>query len=219
MDKKIRIALVDDHPVIVLGLEHLINLEEDMEVVGKAISGNGALTILESNEVDVVVMDISMPGMNGLDTAELIKQIKPEVKVIFITMYDSRDYIAKAKEIGVEGYLIKEDAPAVFKQAIRNVFNGFTDYRVKEEPTTFNYKSHILSLSKRETEIVGLIGQGETTKKIAEDLNISSRTVDCHRVNIKKKLKLKSSADFVKLAIEHRLIDTNVVLTKKSEKK
>lgn len=214
MNKKIKIVLVDDHPVIVLGLEHLISLEDDMEVVGKAINGNGALTILESKEVDVVVMDISMPGLNGLDTAELIKKTKPEVKVIFITMYDNRDYIAKAKEIGVEGYLIKEDAPAVFKQAIRNVFDGFIDYRIKEESETANLKTQILNLSKRETEIVGLIGQGKTTRIIAEDLKISSKTVDCHRANIKKKLKLKSSADFVKLAIEHKLIDTNVALSK-----
>jgi len=214
MNEKIKVVLVDDHPVIVLGLEHLINLEDDMEVVGKAINGNGALTILESKEVDVVVMDISMPGLNGLDTAELIKKTKPEVKVIFITMYDNRDYIAKAKEIGVEGYLIKEDAPAVFKQAIRNVFDGFIDYRIKEESETANLKTQILNLSKRETEIVGLIGQGKTTRIIAEDLKISSKTVGCHRANIKKKLKLKSSADFVKLAIEHKLIDTNVAISK-----
>ena len=211
MDNKIKLILVDDHPIIVLGMEHIISLEDDIEIVGKAINGSDALSLIESRDVDIAVLDISMPVLNGLDTAELIKKTKPEVKIVLITMYDNKDYIDRAKSIGVEGYILKEDAPDIFVKVIRNIMNGFVDYRVPEARMLSNPPDHVSNLTNRETQIVRLIAMGKSTKNIAEGLNISPKTVNWPRKRINNKLQVKSSADLYRFAYKYKLIDPNLV--------
>ena len=210
MDNKIRVILVDDHPVFVMGLESLLKLEDDMEITGKTINGTGALRIMESKDVDIVVMDISMPELNGLDTAEIIKETYPEVKVVLVTVYDNADYISKAEKIGVEGYILKEEAPDVIVRVLRNVKNGFTDYRLSGNMFQVQQPLRILNLTERETEVVKLVAQGKTSKEISEELDISIRTAERHRWNFRKKLKVRTSMDIYKLAAKYNLIDTNI---------
>ncbi|MEE9555374.1 MAG: response regulator transcription factor [candidate division Zixibacteria bacterium] len=210
MRDTIKVILADDHPVIVVGLEHIISLENDIEVVGKTVNGNDAVTMAETRDVDVVAMDISMPGLNGFEAANLIKRAKPDVKIVFITMYDNIDYIDRAKSIGIDGYILKEDAPDMFLKVLRNVMNGFVDFRVESPKTSVNTRSRILNLTERETEIVTLMARGKSTKAIAENLGIAVKTVNCHRSNIKLKLKAKSSADIFNLAYKYKLIDPNM---------
>lgn len=209
MKKNINVVLVDDHPLIVMGSEHYINLEDDMNVVGKATNGNDAIEIVNSKDVDVLLMDISMPGLNGLDAAEIIKDSHPDVKIVLITMYKNADYISRAKEIGVEGYVIKEDAPDVIINVIRTVYNGFINYRVGSSYIMTNTPTAILNLTMRETEVLRLISLGKTANEISDELIISPKTVNQHRYNIKKKLKIRSTAGFVRIAIQNNLIDIN----------
>ena len=115
MNNKIKTLLVDNHPVFALGLEHLMGLEGDIEIVGMTTNGNDALSIIESKDVDIMITEICLPGLNGLDTAEIIKRIYNNVKIVFVTMYDNVDYIEKAKRIGVEGYIIKDEFPDLLK--------------------------------------------------------------------------------------------------------
>ncbi len=209
MKKNINVVLVDDHPLIVMGSEHYINLEDDINVVGKATNGNDAIEIVNSKDVDVLLMDISMPGLNGLDAAEIIKDSHPDVKIVLITMYKNADYISRAKEIGVEGYVIKEDAPDVIINVIRTVYNGFINYRVGSSYIMTNTPTAILNLTMRETEVLRLISLGKTANEISDELIISPKTVNQHRYNIKKKLKIRSTAGFVRIAIQNNLIDIN----------
>jgi len=209
MKKNINVVLVDDHPLIVMGSEYYINLEDDINVVGKATNGNDAIEIVNSKDVDVVLMDISMPGLNGLDAAEIIKDSHPDVKIVLITMYKNADYISRAKEIGVEGYVIKEDAPDVIINVIRTVYNGFINYRVGSSYIMTNTPTAILNLTMRETQVLRLISLGKTANEISDELIISPKTVNQHRYNIKKKLKIRSTAGFVRIAIQNNLIDIN----------
>lgn len=210
MTDRIKIILVDDHPVIALGMEHVISLEDDIEIVGKAVNGSDAVTLVETRDVDVVAMDISMPGLNGFDAAALIKKAKPDIKIIFVTMYDNIDYINRAKSLGIDGYILKEDAPEMFLKVLRNVISGFMDFRVTPSGNIVNRKSRISNLTERETEIVTLIARGKSTKSIADDLGIAVKTVNCHRSNIRFKLKAKSSVDIYNLAYKYKLVDPNV---------
>ena len=212
MQDMIKVILVDDHPVISIGLEHIISLEDDIEIAGKAINGSDALTLVETRDVDVVATDISMPGMNGFDVAELIKKAKPEIKIIFITMYDNIDYVERARAMGIDGYILKEDAPDVFLKVIRNVVAGFIDFRITPTKTVNSAGTRILNLSNRETQIVTLIAKGNSTRQIAEKLGIAVKTVNCHRSNIRFKLKAKSSVDIYNLAYKYKLVDPNVTL-------
>jgi len=209
MKKNINVVLVDDHPLIVMGSEYYINLEDDINVVGKATNGNDAIEIVNSKDVDVVLMDISMPGLNGLDAAEIIKDSHPDVKIVLITMYKNAEYISRAKEIGVEGYVIKEDAPDVIINVIRTVYNGFINYRVGSSYIMTNTPTAILNLTMRETQVLRLISLGKTANEISDELIISPKTVNQHRYNIKKKLKIRSTAGFVRIAIKNNLIDIN----------
>lgn len=210
MHNKIKLVVADDHPIIILGIEKLISLEDDLEIVGKAVNGRDALSLVESRNVDVAVLDISMPLLNGFDAAMLIKNIKPQVKIIFITMYENKDYIEKSKVIGVEGYILKEDAPDVLIKVIKNTMNGFMDYRIQENGVIANNQSQILNLTIRETEIVKLTAQGKTARGIACELSISEKTINCHRANIRNKLKIDTIADMCNIAHRYKLIDSNV---------
>lgn len=210
---KIKILLADDHPVIVLGIEHMINLTDDIKVVAKVKNGEDAVNFAENNEVDVAVLDIAMPVLNGLDAGEIIKTIKPEVKIIFVTVYDNEDYIKRARKIGAEGYILKEEAPEVILNVIRSVNQGFIEYRTGKFGFSDNYYPQIPKLTRRESEIFRLVAEGLTSQHIARDLSLSVRTVERHRLNIRRKLDLKSPVDFFKLAAQYKIIEPGIKKT------
>ena len=202
MNTKIKVFLVDDHEIFRNGLRQLVNGEADMEVIGEAGDGETALQILPSLSPDIIIMDIRMPGINGVETSQVILAQQPQSKIIFFSLYDNPDYIVSALEMGGSGYILKDTSNKIFLNAIRTVFNGkfyfigdVTDVLVKkyiEIQKAFgnNIASNTeISLSKREQQILKMINNNLSTKEVAESLNISARTIEAHRLNILRKFK------------------------------
>lgn len=196
----IRVFLVDDHEIFRNGLKQLVDSEPDMEVVGEAGDGEAALQGLSSLSPDVIIMDIRMPGINGVETGQAILKQRPASRILFFSLYDSPDYVAKALEMGASGYILKDTSNKIFLNAIRTVFKGkfyfigdVTDVLVKKyidlQKTSGNKPSsnNEISLSKREEQILRMINDSQSTKEIAESLSVSVRTIEAHRLNILRK--------------------------------
>jgi len=211
MRETIKILLADRYPIIAEGLEYLISLEDGMEVIGKATNGSDVLRFLKSRIVDIVIMSISMPELNGLDTAEILKNTNPKVKIIFLTTFDNEDFVRRAERIGVEGYLLREEESATIIKTIRAVYNGNIKYRVNNYDLNSNTVVKISNLTLKETQIFKLVIEGKTSKKIADELEISVKTVQCHRYNIRNKLRVKTPIDMLKIALQYRVIDFNIL--------
>jgi len=211
MRETIKILLADRYPIIAEGLEYLISLEDGMEVIGKATNGSDVLRFLKSKIVDMVIMSISMPELNGLDTAEILKNTNPKVKIIFLTTFDNEDFVRRAERIGVEGYLLREEESATIIKTIRAVYNGNIKYRVNNYDLNSNTVVKISNLTLKETQIFKLVIEGKTSKKIADELEISVKTVQCHRYNIRNKLRVKTPIDMLKIALQYRVIDFNIL--------
>jgi len=181
-------------------LKQLVDSEPDMEVVGEAGDGESALQVLHTVSPDVIIMDIRMPGINGIETSEAILSRQPQSKILFFSLYDSPDYVAKALEMGASGYILKDTSNKIFLNAIRTVYSGkfyfigdVTDILVKKymdmrnasgQKSTANSE---ISLSKREEQILRMIDNDLSNKEIAESLNVSIRTIEAHRLNILRK--------------------------------
>ena len=203
MSKNIKVFLVDDHEIFRNGLKQLVNGENDMEVIGEAGDGETALQALSSLSPDIVIMDIRMPGINGVETSQVILAQQPQSKIIFFSLYDNPDYIVSALEMGASGYILKDTSNKIFLNAIRTVFNGkfyfigdVTDVLVKKymeiRKTSGNNNvasNTEISLSNRERQILKMINNNLSTKEVAESLNISTRTIEAHRLNILRKFK------------------------------
>src|SRR5690606_4195610 len=201
MNTAIKVFLVDDHEIFRNGLKQLIDREEDMEVVGEAADGETALEDLVTIIPDVIIMDIRMPGINGIETAEAILRLRPNSKIIFFSLYDSPDYVSRALDMKASGFILKDTSNKIFLNAIRSVYAGrfyfigeVTDILVKkyldsQKNTNANKLASTgsISLSRREHEIVKMIRDHLSTKEVAEILNVSIRTVEAHRQNILRK--------------------------------
>lgn len=195
-----KVFLVDDHEIFRNGLKQLVDSEPDMEVVGEAGDGENALQMLHSVSPDVIIMDIRMPGINGIETSEAILSRQPQARILFFSLYDSPDYVARALEMGASGYILKDTSNKIFLNAIRTVYNGkfyfigdVTDVLVKkymDMRSTSGQKAPSyadISLSKREEQILRMIDNDLSNKEIAESLNVSIRTIEAHRLNILRK--------------------------------
>lgn len=195
-----KVFLVDDHEIFRNGLKQLVDSEPDMEVVGEAGDGETALQMLHTVSPDVIIMDIRMPGINGIETSEAILTRQPQARILFFSLYDSPDYVAKALEMGASGYILKDTSNKIFLNAIRTVFNGkfyfigdVTDILVKKYMDVRNASGQKsssyadISLSKREEQILRMIDNDLSNKEIAESLNVSIRTIEAHRLNILRK--------------------------------
>ncbi len=207
----IKVMIVDDHQVVLDGFVARLELERDIDVVATASNGIEAMQNLNQHQPEVVLMDVSMPIMNGMEAAEQIKQLFPNVKVLMLTMHDNREYIMKVMQSGAMGYVLKDISSDKLIQAIKTVYQGSTYFCESVTQTLFTPKPSITEhqvnpLSRREETILALVAQGESSKKIAKALNISDRTVETHRQNIKHKLDLNSIAELTKYAVEHGLL-------------
>jgi DNA-binding NarL/FixJ family response regulator len=200
MNERIKVFLVDDHEIFRNGLRQLIHGEPDMEVIGEAGDGETALHDLASVSPDVIIMDIRMPGINGIETSQAVLKLQPQSKILFFSLYDSPEYVAKALEMKASGYILKDTSNKIFLNAIRTVFKGkfyfigdVTDVLVKKYLALQNLSGKKIpvameiSLSKREEEILKKIDDELSNKEIAESLNVSVRTVEAHRQNILRK--------------------------------
>ncbi|EGR0100737.1 response regulator transcription factor [Vibrio vulnificus] len=212
MDKPIRVVIVDDHQVVLDGFTARLEMEPEIDVVGTASNGLEALDVVKQHKPDVVLMDISMPILNGIEATRMIKAEWPEAKILMLTMHDNREYIMKVMQEGAVGYMLKEISAEKMVQAIKTVNQGSTYFCESVTQTLFTQEivpaaQRPNPLSRREEAVLRLVAQGHSSKKIATLLEISYRTVETHRHNIKHKLDLNSTAELAKYALEQGLIE------------
>ncbi|ASJ38234.1 response regulator [Vibrio vulnificus] len=212
MDKPIRVVIVDDHQVVLDGFMARLEMEPEIDVVGTASNGLEALDVVKQHKPDVVLMDISMPILNGIEATRMIKAEWPEAKILMLTMHDNREYIMKVMQEGAVGYMLKEISAEKMVQAIKTVNQGSTYFCESVTQTLFTQEivpaaQRPNPLSRREEAVLRLVAQGHSSKKIATLLEISYRTVETHRHNIKHKLDLNSTAELAKYALEQGLIE------------
>jgi two-component system response regulator NreC len=214
---KIRILLADDHTILRAGLKMMLNAQPDMEVIGEAQDGRQALHEAQRLQPDVILMDITMPDMNGIEATKQIKRAQPEIKVLILTMHEHDEYIFQALRAGASGYMLKEAADTELITALHVVQSGqfylspaaqsvmVGDYL--QRVRTGEEKDSYSSLTEREREILKLVAEGYTNNQIAERLVISPKTVDTHRTHIMDKLNLHSRAELVKYAMRRGLLE------------
>jgi two-component system, NarL family, response regulator NreC len=206
----IKIIIADDHNLFREGLKMLLRKDKEFEVVAEAESGKELLEILAHQETDIVLMDISMPEMSGLETMKLAKKQFPKLRFIMITMHAEGQYVVQAVKNGAYGYLLKNSDEEELKFALKSVALGKKYFNQEISTLMANSLSeHDMGnskLSQRELEILGLVAQGKITKEIADKLCVSTRTIETHRNNMMKKLNVQNTAELIKKATEMKLI-------------
>jgi len=203
------IILADDHVMFREGIRKIIERMEDVQIGGEADDGLQLLQILKKSSPNLVILDISMPNLRGLEAIREIKRTYPQVKVLFLTMHKKKEFIRQALADGADGFLLKEDAGGELIRAIRAIKNGgkFLSPLLSEDLTSLALQKGINEiLTIREREVLKLLAEGKRTKEIATALYISPYTVRRHRANIMEKLNLKTLADLLKYAISQDYI-------------
>ena len=207
-----RILIADDHQIVIEGIEHMLRGEPDLTVVGTAHHGGEVLAFLREHPVDVLLLDINMPVMNGIDTCLKVHAIYPRLKIIALTMMQESSLIQRILDAGAVGYLMKNSGKDELLYCISAVVAGNTYYAREVAEALLADRTHkeksssLPSLSRREKQILKLIADELTTGEIAEALNISFGTVETHRRNIIQKLGARNTAGMIRIAVEHQLI-------------
>jgi len=207
-----RLLLADDHALLRQGLKRIVEEHDDLRVVGEARDGLELINLFKTTAADMVVLDISMPNMRGIEATRELKCLDPEIKVLILTMHSDKEYLHQALSAGADGYLLKDDADTELISAIKNIRDGRSHVSPSLVNDLVEYKKQKgrgesgpgLSddgLTAREREILKLVAGGKTSPEVADLLFISVRTVDHHRASIMKKLDLKKTADLVKYTI------------------
>jgi two-component system response regulator NreC len=213
---KTKILLADDHDIVRKGLRYLLNNRSDLEVAGEAVDGRQAVKLAEELNVDLVIMDIGMPLLNGIDAAAAIVKKNPRTRVIILSMHSDEDYVLRALNAGVKGYLLKDTVEVDLQRAIEAVQKGRTffspditevlleDYvrQLQDKGLQDSYEL----LTQREKETLQLLAEGKSNKEVATVLNVSPLTIDTHRSNLMQKLGLHSTAEIVLYAVRKKLI-------------
>ena len=203
---KIRVLLVDNHPLVLDGLRAVLETYDDIEIAGAASNARLALEMAQSAKPDVVLMDINMPLLNGIDAIELFKRQLPGARILMLSMHDSREYISTSIMRGASGYLLKDVSTSEIVAAIHAVASGGTYFSSGvSEALLDNAEKKAEGLSARENDVLVLVAEGRSNREIASALGISEATVETHRKNIKKKLGIASTAGLTRYAIENRL--------------
>jgi DNA-binding NarL/FixJ family response regulator len=213
---KIRVALVDDHQLVRDGIKALLKSTQDIDVVGEASNGREAIELMGKLEIDVLIMDIAMSGLNGIDASQRIVDRFPDARIIMLSMYDSEEYVVRSMRSGARGYLVKNMAPVELELAIRKVASGGV-YLSPEIGDTMRLQllrktsdsESIDILSSRQREILQAIAEGRTTREIADLLSISPKTVETHRSQLMQKLEIRDVPGLVRYAIRHGLISVD----------
>jgi DNA-binding NarL/FixJ family response regulator len=207
-----RLLLADDHTLLLEGIR--LMLEPEFELVGSVEDGQALLTAAKTLKPDVILLDISMPVLNGIDAAHQLRKILPSAKLIFLTMHADADYVTEAFRAGAAGYLLKRSAASELLTAIREVLNGnhyvsplVTRNALDMLITSKNNESKFSDrLTARQREVLQLVAEGRTRKETATALGISVKTVEFHKAAVMRQLNLKTAADFTLYAIEHGMI-------------
>lgn len=216
MDKKHRILIVDDHTLLRAGLRALLIQDPGLEVIGEAENGRDAIRAVGQLTPDLVLMDLTMPGMNGIEAVTEIKRRYPEVRVLVMTLHKAEDYIHAALKAGADGYILKDATQDEFRVAMRSVLMGKTYLSIDvSDKVVSGYlgggkasgaSSIYDSLTHREREVLKLVAEGKTNKVIADYLNLSVKTVEKHRSNLMTKLDVHNASGLTAYAIEKGLV-------------
>ncbi|MDD3580696.1 MAG: response regulator transcription factor [Desulfobacca sp.] len=207
--KPYAIVLADDHALFRQGVRRIIEEWHDIQVIGEASDGLELLEILKQSIPDLVIVDISMPNLRGLEAAREIKSQYPQVKILLLSMHKKKDFLQQGLEAGVDGYIVKEDADTQLLEAIQAIRAGQKFFSPRLSTSLANLvcgKGQTDPLTKREKEIVKLLAEGKSSPEIGELLYISVHTVRRHRDNVMRKLKLKSLADLVRYALDQHYL-------------
>lgn len=210
----IRLVIADDHSMIREGLRQLLELDENLKVVGEAADGCEAINVIKKTKPDVLLLDINMPNINGLETLTEIRKSKLDIKVLILTIHNETDYLMKAVEIGCDGYVLKDSDSNLLKKAIYSVYDGENFIQPSLTPALnagLAYKSisddKLNELTRREIEVLKLIAEGLFNKEIASKLDISERTVKNHVSNIFKKIDVSDRTQAAVFAIKNNLVN------------
>lgn len=216
--EKLRILLVEDHEIVRAGVKMLVDAQADMTVIGEAHNGEVAIRKAAELVPDVIVMDISMPGLNGLKAAKKIKQISPKIKILTLTRHSDDGYIQQLLKAGVNGYVLKQSAPSELIGAIRTVASGksYLDPTLTEKvmggyvrQSTAIASASKVEITERECEVIRMIAWGHSNKEIAGRLDLSVKTIEAHKANAMRKLGFTSRIDIVRYAILQGWLEDN----------
>ena len=205
----IRVIICDDHPLVLEGIRSVIETYGHIRVVGAVGSARAALALAESDGADVVLLDINMPELSGLDAVELFRERLPRTRLLMLSMHDSREYISTAGMYGASGYILKDVSTSEIINAIETVAGGDTYFSSGVADAILNKSAKPaanMPLSTREQAVLLLLAQGQSNKDIAVSLDISVRTVETHRKHIKKKLGIATTAGLTRYVIDQGLI-------------
>lgn len=205
-EQKIKIFLVDDHKIFVEGVANLLSDQQDLEIIGWTHDGTSALSFLKENPADVVLTDIQMPGMTGIELTQKIKEELPQIRVIALSMFDKKEIIHELIASGAEGYLLKDIEKSELLNAIHKVVGGEYYYSSSIAGILMKTITEKDLLTPREKEIIKLIAEENTNAIIAQKLFISEHTVESHRKNIFRKTNSKSIVGLIKYAYENKLV-------------
>lgn len=209
----IKILIADDHQLVRVGIRRLLEDEKDFKVVAEAADGKDALELAKKHNPDIILMDVAMPVMDGMEaTKRLVKNRKNAPKVVILTMHADEHYAARLLRMGASGYVVKDAAPAELAEAIRTVFEGkrFVSATLREalalrvvdglgeEPVDL--------LTDREFQVLGRLASGATNREIAAELSVSVKTIDAHRLNLLAKLGLRNNAELTRFAMRHSIV-------------
>ncbi|KAF7598787.1 MAG: DNA-binding response regulator [Candidatus Dactylopiibacterium carminicum] len=211
--KKIRVLIADDHAIIRQGLKQILSDTDDLEIAGEADGGVKALQMIRDNTYDVVLMDVSMPDRNGIDSLKLIKKESPRLPVLMLSMHPEEQYAIRALRAGAAGYLSKQGAPEQLVTAIRQVASGkkYVSAAVAEELA--NSIGEDLErplhekLSDREYQTLCMIASGKTLTQIAEELSLSVKTISVYRARLLEKMRLRNNAELTHYGLKHGLVE------------
>lgn len=207
MTARIRVLIVDDHPMVAQGISAILETYDDIEVVGTLCNGREAIEQIAALDPDVMLLDLNMPQVNGLNATEIILEQRPDTRILILSMHDSPEYISTALSHGAMGYLLKDVPTEEIKQAIDAVMGGArylcAGAASAIQPVTDGARE---ALTSREQTILLELAQGKSNKEVACALEISVRTVETHRKNIKRKLGISSTAGLTRYAMEHGVL-------------
>lgn len=219
MNNLITVLIVDDHKIIRDGIKSLLEDAPNIQIVGEASNGLEAIEFFKNQPTDIVIMDIRMPEMGGIETTKFLTENYPGVKILALTMHDEEAFISKMLHAGASGYLLKNVGKEEFITAIHKIYKGENYFSLDvatKMMTKFMSSKPVeddevvedddLQLTKREIEVIKLIAEGLTSQDIADKLFISPRTVDTHRRNLLQKLNVKNTAELIKYAIKHNIV-------------
>lgn len=216
--EKIRVIICDDHKIVRDGISSLVKSMDEMLIIGEASSAEQLIDCLESQQPHIIILDISLPGMSGIEAAGIIKEKFPDIRILFLSMYKDEDFVFNAIKSGASGYLPKNTSCEELKEAIISIHNGqeyFSDsiskiilksYVAKAKSQDEDEKG-LSRLSNREQEVLKLFVEGHSNKQIADELFISVRTVESHKNHIMNKLELNTTVDLIKFAIKNQIIE------------